>query len=218
MRGELAAFLPAEAALTNPVDMIATAPAEHYRRALGVIARHDAADAIIAIFIPPLLTQPSEVARAIREGIAEAETNLPVLTVFMSAEGAPPDLSSPDLTIPAYAFPEDAARALARAADYGVWRATPQGDVPVFADLRSEEAAAVIATALALRRRWLEPEEVARLLDCYGLSMPQAELVETPAEAGAAAAGIDGEVALKAIAPTLLHKTDVGAVELPLDR
>jgi acetate---CoA ligase (ADP-forming) len=216
VRAELAGFLPAEAALANPVDMIATAPAEHYRRALGVIARQDAADAIIAIFIPPLLTQPGEVARAIREGIAEVETNLPVLAVFMSAEGAPPDLSSSDLTIPAYAFPEDAARALGRAVEYGVWRATPQGQVPAFDDLRSEEAAAVLATALALRRRWLEPAEVARLLDCYGLSTPQSKLVQTPAQAGAAAARIGGEVAVKAVAPTLVHKTDVGAVDLHL--
>ena len=216
VRAELAAFLPAEAALTNPVDMIATAPAEHYRRALGVIGRNGAADAVIAIFIPPLLTHPSEVARAIREGIAEADTHLPVLAVFMTAEGAPPDLSAPDLTIPAYAFPEDAARALARAAEYGVWRTTPQGTVPAIADLRTEEAAAVIASALASRRTWLGPREAMRLLACYGLSTPPAELVDSPTAAGAAAGRIDNEVALKAVAPTLLHKTEVGAVELSL--
>jgi len=216
VRAELTAFLPAEAAVTNPIDMIATAPAEHYRRALGVIARHDAADAIIAIFIPPLLTQPHEVAQAIREGISEAEIHLPVLAVFMSAEGAPPDLSSADLTIPAYAFPEDAARALSRAVTYGMWRAQPQGEVPDFRDLRSEEAAAVIATALARRRSWLEPADVTRLLDCYRLATPRSEVVKTPADAGAAAARIGGEVALKAVAPSLLHKSDVGAVELRL--
>jgi acetyl coenzyme A synthetase (ADP forming)-like protein len=216
VRAELAAFLPAEAALTNPVDMIATAPAEHYRRALGTIARHAAADAIIAIFIPPLLTTPAEVARAIRDGIADVETNLPVLAVFMSAEGAPPDLSSADLTIPAYAFPEDAARALARVAAYGVWRSTPPGEVPSFAGLRSEEAASVIATALSLRRNWLEAADATRLLDCYGLAMPKAEVVRTPAEAAQAAARMGGEVALKAVAPTLLHKSDVGAVAVGL--
>jgi acetyl coenzyme A synthetase (ADP forming)-like protein len=214
VRAELASFLPAEAALTNPVDMIATAPAEHYRQALSVLARRDAADAIIAIFIPPLLTQPSEVARAIREGIDGVETHLPVLAVFMSAEGAPPDLSSTDLRIPAYAFPEDAARALARAVDHGAWRATPEGDVPSFTDLRSEEAAAVLANNLALGRHWLEPADVMRVLDCYGLSAPRAELVGTPSEAGAAAARLGGEIALKAVAQRLLHKSDVGAVEL----
>ena len=45
-RAELASFLPPEASLANPLDMIATAPAEHYRHALEVLARHDCADAI----------------------------------------------------------------------------------------------------------------------------------------------------------------------------
>ena len=216
LRAELAGFLPAEAALANPIDMIATAPAEHYRQALGAIARHDAADAVIAIFIPPLLTEPGEVARAIREGIAEAQIHLPVLAVFMTAEGAPPDLRSPDLTVPAYAFPEDAARALARAAHHGVWRATPHGEVPAFADVRSEEAAAVISAALARRWQWLAPADVSRLLDCYGLAMPAEEVAPDPAAAGEAAERIGAAVALKAVAPSVLHKTDMGAVRLGL--
>ena len=124
VKAELAAFLPPAAALTNPVDMIATAPAEHYRRAVSVVGRRHAADAIIAIFIPPLLTQSADVAAAIREAIGEIDAPVPVLAVFMTAEGAPADLRSEGETVPAFAFPEDAARALARAADYGVWRST----------------------------------------------------------------------------------------------
>ena len=49
--------------------MIATAPAEHYRQALEVLARHDVADAIVSIFIPPLATRSTEVAEAIRESV-----------------------------------------------------------------------------------------------------------------------------------------------------
>jgi acetyl coenzyme A synthetase (ADP forming)-like protein len=216
IRSELATFLPAEASLANPIDMLATAPAEHYRRTLGVIAEHRAADAVIAIFIPPLLTQSSEVARAIREGISEADTPFPVLAVFMTAQGKPPDLTSPDLTVPAYAFPEDAARSLSRAVEYSMWRNAPRGEVPAFEDLRTEEAAAVIAKALAARRSWLAPPEVARLLDCYGLPRPQSAVAATAAKAGVEAEQIGGSVALKAVADDLLHKTDVGAVQLGL--
>ena len=217
VRAELATFLPPAAALTNPVDMIATAPAEHYRRAVSVVGRHQAADAIIAIFIPPLLTESAEVAAAIREGIGEIDAPVPVLAVFMTAEGAPADLRSEEETVPAFAFPEDAARALARAADYGVWRSTPGGEVPIFAEARVEEAAAVIAGALAGRRDWLEQEDVARLLSCYGIAQPESQVVDTAEEAGEAAAQFGGKVALKSIAPTLLHKTDAGGVELSLE-
>jgi len=89
--------------------------------------------------------------------------------------------------------------------------------VAAFPDVRFEEAAAVIATALARHRTWLEPADVTRLLGCYGLPLPRAEIVKQPKDAAAAAARIGGAVALKAVAPTLLHKTEVGAVETSLE-
>ena len=57
VRRALAEFLPESAALGNPVDMIATASAEDYRRTLETLIECDACDAIIAIFVPALLTQ-----------------------------------------------------------------------------------------------------------------------------------------------------------------
>ena len=188
-REELAAFLPPRGVLGNPLDMIATAPAEHYRQSLEVLARHEFADAIVSIFIPPLATRSSDVADAIREAVEAFELSIPVLTVFMSTEETPAALK-PDSTragIPSYAFPEDAARALARAADYGLWRESPEGEVPRFAEARPEEAAAVIASALGRGDGWLEPEEVERLLRCYGLPVIESRTVGTPADAGRAA-------------------------------
>ena len=215
-REELAAFLPAEASLANPLDMIATAPAAHYRQALAVLARHDCVDAIVAIFIPPLATRSEDVALAIRAAVDEFERPLPVVSVFMTSEGKPPGLTSERGAIPAFAFPEDAGRALARAVNYGVWRASPDGEIPRFDDARIEEAGAVIASALGRRAEWLAPEEVERLLRCYGLPLVESRTV-AGAEAAAAAAGeLGGSVALKAVAPTIVHKTELGAVAVNL--
>jgi acetyl coenzyme A synthetase (ADP forming)-like protein len=185
-REELAVFLPPEASFGNPLDMIATAPAEHYRQSLEVLARHDFADTIVSIFIPPLATRSTDVADAIREAVEGFERPIPVLTVFMSTEETPAALKrdSTHAGIPSYAFPEDAARALARAADYGLWRVSPEGEVPRFADVRPEEAAAVIASALGRGAGWLEPGEVERLLRCYGLPVIESRTVERPRRAG----------------------------------
>jgi acetyl coenzyme A synthetase (ADP forming)-like protein len=215
-REELASFLPPEASLANPLDMIATAPAEQYRRALEVLARHDCADAIVAIFIPPLATRSQDVAREIRNAVDSFDSPLPVVSVFMSSEGKPPELGSEHGAIPAFAFPEDAARALARAVQYGIWRESPEGDIPRFDDVRPEEAGAVIAAVLGRRKDWLAPDEVEQLLRCYGLPVVESRTVSSP-DAAAAAAGALGEtVALKAVAPGVLHKTDLGAVALDL--
>ena len=66
-RAELRAFLPGAASVGNPVDMLASAPADHYRRALAAILRDESVDSVIAIFIPPLVTEPDAVAAAIAE-------------------------------------------------------------------------------------------------------------------------------------------------------
>jgi acetyl coenzyme A synthetase (ADP forming)-like protein len=224
LRAKLAEGLPAAAAVANPVDMLASAPAEHYRRTVELVVASGEVDAAIVIFIPPLLTEAAEVAGAVRA--AAAAGTVPVLTVIMSADRPPePDDGGPRL--PTYRFPEDAARALARAAEYGSWRERPEGRVPELPGLRRDEAAALLAAALAVggpaagspgeaQPRWLAPDEVASLLDCYGLPLAEWRLAGTPEEAGAAATELGGPVALKAVAPRLLHKTEARGVRLGL--
>jgi acyl-CoA synthetase (NDP forming) len=216
LQARLAEGLPAEAAVTNPVDMLASAPPEHYRRTVELVATSGEVDAVIVIFIPPLRTDPAAVARAVREAAATAGP-VPVLRVVMSASESPPeDGDGPRL--PRYRFPEDAARALARAVEYGSWRRRPPGVVPDLPEARRDEAAALLAAALAdgPGPRWLGPEQVARLLGCYGLPVAEWRLTRSPEEAATAAAALGGPVALKAVAPRLVHKTEAHAVRLGL--
>jgi acetyl coenzyme A synthetase (ADP forming)-like protein len=216
LRAKLAEGLPAAASVTNPVDMLASAPAEHYRRTVELVVASGEVDAAIVIFIPPLLTEPAEVASAVRA--AAAAGPVPVLTVIMAADRLPPDPDGAGVRLPTYRFPEDAARALARAAEYGSWRERPEGRVPELPGVRRDEAAALLAAALAEgpQPRWLAPDEVAALLECYGLPLAEWRLAETAEEAGAAAEELGGPVALKAVAPLLLHKTEARGVRLGL--
>jgi acetate---CoA ligase (ADP-forming) len=220
LQTSLAEGLPAEAALSNPVDMLASAPPAHYRRTVELVAASGEVDAVIAIFIPPLPADTAEVARAVREAAATAgpvPVPVPVLQVVMSSEDLPAeDGDGPRL--PHYRFPEDAAYALVRAVEYGVWRRRPEGQVPELAEARPDEAAALLAAALADGQggRWLGPAQVARLLACYGLPVAEWRLARSPEEAATAAAALGGPVALKAVAPQLVHKTEAGAVRLGL--
>jgi acetyl coenzyme A synthetase (ADP forming)-like protein len=212
----LRAILPAEASVGNPVDLIAAATADQYREALRLVLADPNIDAAVAIFIPPLVTRAEDVARAVVEVARSAEVRKPLLGVFMSARGAPAELRTDGVTIPAYAFPESAAFALAHAARYAEWRARPPEPPVMLEELRRDEAAGLVAGALARGGGWLEPGEVAQLLACYGLDVAEQRLVGTPEEAGRAAGEIGGPVALKAIAPAVLHKTEAGAVRLGL--
>jgi acetyl coenzyme A synthetase (ADP forming)-like protein len=216
LRAKLAEGLPAAASVTNPVDMLASAPAEHYRRTVELVVASGEVDAAIVIFIPPLLTEPAEVAGAVRAAAAAA--SVPVLSVIMSAGQLPREPDERGVRLPTYRFPEDAARALARAAEYGSWRERPEGQVPELPGLRRDEAAALLAAALAEgpQPRWLAPDEVASLLGCYGLPLAEWRLAGTAEEAGTAAEELGGPVALKAVAPLLLHKTEARGVRLGL--
>lgn len=213
---ELESFLPKEASAANPVDMIASAAPEDYARTIELVASDPSVDALIIIYIPPDPSRASEIATCIRDGIQKVGGKIPILTAFMSARGMPPELQAHDTKVPSYRFPEQAAIALAHAAQYGRWRERPEGAVPEFADLRADEATSVIAESLEAGGGWLEPEQVERLFACYGLPMAHVRVAGTPEEAGAIADEVHHAVALKAVGPQIVHKTELGAVHLGL--
>ncbi len=212
--GALSSFLPGEASAKNPVDMIASADGDDYRRAIVEVARDPSIDAVIVLYIPPLGSAAPDVARGIVEAATEVDGEVPILTTFMTARGLPEQLRGSKVRLPSYTFPEQAAIALARASAYGTWRRKDRGRLPAFSDLRVDEAAGIIATALERGSGWLDPTEVERLLSCYAIPSVASSFAATPKDAADAARRIRGSVALKAVGPDLVHKTESGAVAL----
>ncbi|HEY7477956.1 MAG TPA: acetate--CoA ligase family protein [Actinomycetota bacterium] len=207
-------FLPVEASVGNPVDMIASASAQDYARTIAAVAEDPGIDALIVIYIPPLEQDAPPIARALIETVGGLRRSLPVLTCFMSARGVPDELRRADLGIPSYAYPEQAAIALAHATDHGRWRTKPEGSFPDLPGIRQGEAGATLAAALEHDASWLAPDEVGALLDAYAVPRVREELVTTPEEAAEAAARIGDRVVLKAAGP--VHKTEASAVRLDL--
>ncbi len=68
--------------------------------------------------------------------------------------------------------------------------------------------------ALAAGRTALTEWESKQLLAAYGVPVPEGELVTSEAEAAAAAARLGGRLAMKAVGPEILHKTEAGLVVL----
>lgn len=212
----LKGFLSPAAGVRNPVDMVASASSADFARTIRVVAGDPHVDALIVIFIPPMALRPEQVAGEILKAARELEGRIPILSTFMASHGSPEILSDGENRIPSYPFPEAAARALARAVQYGEWLAAPEGNTPDFPDVRREAAAAIVAHALRDSGGWLTPEEVENLLDCYGISLVRTLRATNPQEAGLAAQELGGQIALKAVASGLVHKTEAGAVRLGL--
>lgn len=216
LQAQLAKFLPPSSSVGNPIDMIATAGAGHYRRTLEVLIASGACDAILTIFVPPLVSEAVDVARAIHE-VALTKPPIPIAAVFMTGQPPPAELAGDGVRVPGYEFPEEAARAVAHAARLGRWRARPEASPAAPPGVRTYEAAAIISGALGREEGWLREEDVAALLSCYGLPLVETSVVPDAEAAVAAAAGLGAPVALKGSAPGLLHKTDVGGVVLNLN-
>src|SRR5207245_8951791 len=124
----LRTFLPAQAGLANPVDMIASATPEQYARTIEAVGSDANIDAVVVIYIPPLVTDPTEIAQAIARGAGTVPAQKPLLTVFMSSQGVPAALNAgPRRALPTYIFPENAALALSAAVRYGRWCTRPRG-------------------------------------------------------------------------------------------
>jgi acetate---CoA ligase (ADP-forming) len=216
LRAQLAAFLSPAASTGNPVDMIAGASADDYERVIEALAASGEVDFVIAIFTPPLVTRATDVLRAIHRAAARIPASVPLLSVFMSKDSTPRVVRHGGIAIPHYPFPEDAAHALALAARYAAWRALPDEPLPQLDGIDHDRAAAVIASALAAEPGWMSPQAVQELITCYGIQLVETVFSASPHDAGRAAAKLGASVALKAVVPGLLHKSDAGAVRLGL--
>jgi acyl-CoA synthetase (NDP forming) len=216
---DLRAFLPPQAGVRNPVDMIASATPDDFARAIARVGRDPNVDSVVVIYVPPVATRSEEVAAAVARGAGDVPRDKPVLTVFLSSKGAPEVLASgPRGRLPSFSFPENAARALAAAEGYGRWKRRPQGR-----ELRlSGEARAAVRALVdqALEgcgeARWLAPAEVESLLRAVGVPVAEA-VTASLATAVGVADRMGYPLVAKAVAPGLLHKSDVGAVILGLD-
>lgn len=211
----LRAILPAEASVSNPVDMLAAGSPQSYGEALRCVLKDPGIDAAIVLFIPPLVTHAQDVAAALVAAVDPAPTK-PVLTCFVGVQGVSDTLRGAT-SIPSYAFPEGAARALGHAARRAAWLRRPAGHLPAMGELDRLTARRIVDAALAREERpWLRADENRALLSAYGIALPREISVNSPEQAAEAAVEIGAPVAVKLRSSTLTHKTDVGGVHLNL--
>ena len=209
-RRGLSAFLPAEASLLNPVDMIASATPEHYARALHILAADPGVDMLMVINVTPLLTDPVDVMPEIVAACTDLDK--PLVAVMMATEAFFERVRREPETPPVFRFPESAARALAALGRYADWRREPIEE-PVSFEVDDDAVAALLGDG----EGYLPPEDAFRVLEAYGIPTVGWRLVRERDRVAAAARELGFPVALKAVAPELVHKSDVGAVRLGLE-
>ncbi|MGC2062620.1 MAG: GNAT family N-acetyltransferase [Thermodesulfovibrionales bacterium] len=211
-RKKLAQFLPKEASLANPVDMIASATGEQFGKALAVILEDPSIDAAIVINIPVRPYQ--EVVSGIQKEMAGYEGGKTVLSCFMMSGTNTIEIrTAPDRFVPVYMFPEDAVQAFFHSYTYSRYRIHKAGIVPVFPEAPESKARKFLESSAALKDGgWLPPETALGLLKEYGIPAAETRTAGSAEEAAKAAREIGFPVVIKLRSTTITHKTDVHGV------
>ncbi|MCG6987254.1 MAG: acetate--CoA ligase family protein [Gemmatimonadetes bacterium] len=216
-QGRLRGMFPAEASVRNPVDMIASATSKSYRLALDAVLDDPRVDAAIAAFVPPLGVRQVDVASSIVQVYRSRKpSDKPILAVLMGRHGLPEGRAElGDAGVPAYTFPESAARALSALVRYRRWLDRPVQE-PARFEVDRDWAQVVLDGARDEGRATLKEHEALQLLHAYGIPVVGHRLVTTLKEAREAARDCGYPVVMKAVAPGVVHKTDVGAVRVDI--
>ncbi len=210
-RRRLGEFLPPEAGLGNPIDMIATAGAADYRRSLEVGLEE--ADAAIVIFRPPLVLKDSP--EAVADGIvavAEEHAEKPVLICTLSDEATETVRRLRAARLPVYAMPETAVDALSVLNRARSVREEGRA-VEELAPADPAAAQAVIRAARAAGQQGLYFDQGAEILSAYGVPVcPYAYLEKGDRPGRDVVERLGFPMVAKLDSPLLFHRFEQGAV------
>ena len=208
----LRSFLPSAASVKNPIDMIASAPIEHYKQTLETVIVDENVDMIMVIYLPFLGLKDIDVAKAVME-IKAKYPHKPVIGVFMTKSEFFTALSDMNVNMPFFMYAEEAAEGFMRLDQQRKWVNRPAGNIPCY-DVDRTKAEAVMKGSLADGRAQLTTLESIDLLAAYGIRACKYGLATNEEEVVALGNSIGYPVVMKMTSKTTSHKTDVGGVRV----
>ncbi len=213
-RARLAESLYAEASLGNPVDVVATANADHYHAAVETLLAEENTDMVLVFFVTAPFTDTEAIARRIKE--ATDASDKPVVVVvetYSEFYGLIDKLRQSDL--PVYEFAEDGARALAAMTRYAELRDREVEDPPELTVDRT--AAEQILSRHEGRDAYIPQDDAFAVLSAYGIPAPKLRAVTGSEELAAASAEVGFPCVLKVDSVDVIHKSDEGGVVLGIE-
>ncbi len=211
---KLRSGLPPTAALQNPVDVIGDADASRYRHALEQVSRDENVDMVLTILTPQAMTRPMEVARILAETAARADK--PFAASFMGGPAVAEAVRYlKDHAVPNFDFPDRAVQAMEALYRFSVVASREDSGVPRF-DFDNDTIRAVFEDAKSAGRRDVADTAARRVLEACGLKTPATRIAADADAAVQAAEEMGYPVVMKIASPDILHKSDIGGVEVGL--
>lgn len=211
---KLSSFLPAAASVYNPVDLLGDALADRYENTLSIVEKDPGVDNILVILTPQAMTEIEKTAELVVR--IASQTDKPLITAFMGGgeiEKAEQILRQND--IPNYIYPEDAVRAIGSLVTYSKIKKRPLSRYKRF-KVNEKVVRRIINGAKQQQRVNLSYVEANNIIAAYGIKVPKSFLAIYADQAITEANKIGYPIALKIISPDILHKTDIGGVEIDI--
>jgi len=211
----LAAGLPRNATLYNPVDVIGDATSVRYRAVIDEFVESDSFDGMLAILTPQAMTDVDTIAEEIIKSSKKSDKFF--LTSFMGAESIRSSVENlKDASVPNYFYPEDAITAYRKLVDFSRWTRRESGSVKRF-PVKTDRAKELLHQAIKKGRPSLGEEDARACLSAYGFIFPRSAFASDKKTAAGESSRIGFPVVMKISSPDILHKTDVGGVRMGIE-
>ena len=243
---ELKRVLPKTASsIINPVDIIGDADHKRYEKVLRAILKDPNVNSCILICTPQMMLNIKSLVDIIIN-INEEFREKTLLSCIMTVPEIGKNNNNngnvlrrlDENKIPQYAFPESAARSMYMMQKYWSWVIRPRTSVKIFDDVKKDIVKELFAN---IRKQWqnqkndslhkdlitdnnkndnkyyyISGEQAMNILNAYGFKTPMTKLATNEDECMRFSDYVGYPVALKVSSPHIVHKTDVGGVELNL--
>ncbi|MGB5620099.1 MAG: acetate--CoA ligase family protein [Desulfobacterales bacterium] len=205
-----------EASVRNPIDVLATGTAAHYRACMDAMLEDDAFDCIFINFVTPFFVDNESIAREI-VAVSQLQRK-PLVCNLMTDRQQWTEVVNilRDGGVPCFSLPGEAARAMAALVRYNTIRTREIGKLKTFSDVDRQKGLSILSKAKEAGLRNLSAEEVYKILDAYGIPTADWRVAANADEAVTAAESIGFPVVVKADSTAVVHKSDMGAVAVNL--
>jgi acetyl coenzyme A synthetase (ADP forming)-like protein len=211
VRNGLRDLLPPTADVGNPLDIIGDADIERFRESLDLVLSDGSVSGAVVLSVTTILFDFDELAEVVTD--LRAKHDKPVFACLMGGEDA--DQAAECLAeegIPTYFDPSRAVNGLEA---LGTQRAIGgrRYNGPQEFEVDRDRAQKILDKAINGDGGYLGVEGM-DLLDTYGIPTPEGGLAESADDAEAIADSIGGSVVMKLVSPDIVHKSDIGGVEV----
>jgi acetyltransferase len=208
--------LPEAAATGNPIDILGDALPERYQIATELALKDPNVFSCIVLLTPQAMTDAVTTAKHLVE-LSKKYKDKPLIAVFMGGDWVS-DASDylKDNGVPCFNFPEKGIKSLNALYKYARHLSLPELRPPEYSDINKIKVEEIFRAVKEDGRKVLFPHEAGDVVKAYGVTAPESKLAKNSEDAVKFAEEIGYPVVMKVVSPDIMHKTDIGGVELNL--